>query len=371
MIERLFIDNFRCFVNFEWKPGKLALLLGENGSGKTSVIDVLWGVQALVTLGEDVRSVFPATTRTQWDTRWSQRVELSVRIGEERYTYELVIEHSPEDASQTHVKRESLRADDVQLMGFTDGLLQLFNDDGSSGPALPAYGDRSGLGPIAPHKNNKKLMAFKQWLGEGVACFKPDPRAMSSRTDEPVNFFEGRRLLRNLQNFASWYPSFITHDLEAAFRAKKALEEALPGFEMIVVDKIRPYLQARFSAGQGMPYSVDFGSLSDGQRALIALYVLRHAVVQPGRLIVFDEPDNYVALREIQPWLMEIMDAALAPGGPQVWFVSHHPELLNSLAPAHGTRFFRHDGGPVRIEPFKEHPGLTPSEAVARGWVGE
>jgi predicted ATPase len=251
-------------------------------------------------------------------------------------------------------------------MDFNEGELHLFNDDGSSGPTISARTTRSGLGTIGPHKTNKKLMAFKRWLDEDVWSFKPDPRAMIGRTDAAAEFLQ-----RNLYNFASWYPAFITHDLEAAFRAKEALSQAIPGFDALAVDKTRPQLQARFTAGGARSYAIDFGDLSDGQRALIALHVLRHAVVQPGRLIVFDEPDNYVALREIQPWLMEIMDAALAPGGPQVWFVSHHPELLNRLAPSHGTRFFRQDSGPARIEPFKEHPGLTPSEAVARGWDSE
>ena len=282
MIERLFVDNFRCFVNFEWKPGKLALLLGENGSGKTSIIDVLWGVQALICLGDDVRSWFPSATRTQWDTRWSQRIELTVRLGEDVYTYALVIEHSPEDALKTRVKHEMLLLSKVRLMEFTDGELHLFNDDGTSGPTIPAHGHLSGLAPIAPHKSNRKLMAFKRWLGEDFWCFKPDPRAMGSRTDELMLPFE-RVLHRNLRNFATWYPSFVMHDLDAAFRAKKALEEALPGFETLVVDKSRPYLQARFSAGRGSSYSVDFGDLSDGQRALITLYVLRHAVLPPGQ----------------------------------------------------------------------------------------
>lgn len=366
MIERLFVDNFRCFVNFEWKPGKLALLLGENGSGKTSIIDVLWGVRELIVEEDDVKNWFPSATRTQWDTRREQRIELSARLAEGVYAYELVIEHYPEDANKTRVKKEALRLGDIRLMEFNEGELHFFNDDGSSGPTISARWGRSGLGAIAPHKSNKKLMAFKRWLSEDVWCFKPDPRGMGSRTDDGTV-----RLWRDLHNFASWYPSVITHDLDAAFRAMKALGEALAGFETLTVDKTRPYLQARFTVGAGRSYSVNFGSLSDGQRALIALYVLRHAVVQPGRLIIFDEPDNYVALREIQPWLMEILDTALAPGGPQVWFVSHHPELLNRLAPSHGMRFFRQDGGPVRIEPFKEHPGLTPSEAVARGWVGE
>ena len=31
MIERIYLDNIRSFVNFEWRPERLALLLGRNG----------------------------------------------------------------------------------------------------------------------------------------------------------------------------------------------------------------------------------------------------------------------------------------------------------------------------------------------------
>jgi predicted ATPase len=366
MLERIFVDNFRCFVNFEWKPGKLALLLGENGSGKTSVIDVLSAVQGLIADEDLVRRNFPSTSRTQWDSRREQRIELDVRLGDDAYTYKLVIEHDPDDPSKSRVKHEALLLGNLKLMDFTEGELQIHREDGADGQIISAYGSRSGLGFIAGHPSHKKLTAFKRWISEDVWCFRPDPRAMSPRTDVPAEKLRG-----NLENLAAWYLSFIPQDLEAAVQVKKSLGEVLPGFQTLSPDKARPYLQARFAIGRGAPFSIDFGDLSDGQRMLIALYVLRHAVVRPGRLVVFDEADNYVALSEIQPWLMEIVDAALAPGGPQVWFVSHHPEMLNQLAPSHGTRFFRHESGPARVEPFKGHPGLTPSEAASRGWVGE
>jgi ABC-type molybdenum transport system ATPase subunit/photorepair protein PhrA len=366
MLERIFVDNFRCFVNFEWKPGKLALLLGENGSGKTSIVDVLWAVRGLVIDEEEVRQRFPNSSRTQWDLRREQRVELSVRLGQDIYAYELIIAHDSDDEDMPRVKKEVLRVGDLLLMDSDNGLLRLQTEAGGHGTAVFGNPRRSGLGFIAEHPSNKKLTAFKHWLGENVWCFKPDPRAMVSRTDVSVE-----KLNRNLDNFAAWYRSFVLQDLEAAFSAKKALEEVIPGFETLSVEKTRHYLQARLTVGSGSSYSIDFSDLSDGQRMLITLYVLRHAVVKPGRLIVFDEATNYVALSEIQPWLMEIVDAALASDGPQVWFVSHHPELLNQLAPAHGARFFRQDGGPARVAPFKESPGLTPSEAVARGWESE
>jgi AAA15 family ATPase/GTPase len=69
MIERIYIDNFRTLVNFEWKPGRLALLLGDNGTGKTSVIDALWGVFALISLEDELQKWFASDSRTRWESR--------------------------------------------------------------------------------------------------------------------------------------------------------------------------------------------------------------------------------------------------------------------------------------------------------------
>jgi predicted ATPase len=38
MLTRLYIDNFRCFVKFEYRPARTQLILGANGSGKSSPI---------------------------------------------------------------------------------------------------------------------------------------------------------------------------------------------------------------------------------------------------------------------------------------------------------------------------------------------
>jgi len=76
-----------------------------------------------------------------------------------------------------------------------------------------------------------------------------------------------------------------------------------------------------------------------------------------------------VALREIQPWLIELVDRTRTTAG-QCLLISHHPELINYLAPSQGVRFFRDDLGPVRTQPFQttEDERLLPAEIVARGW---
>lgn len=293
-------------------------------------------------------------------------IELDVRLGEQVFTYKLVVEHSKHEPQKSRVKRETLRSDDKILMDFDAGDLHLSRDDGSAGPIVTSDWAKSGLGGIAPGKDNRRLTFFKRWLADDLWYLCPDPRRISSRTDEEVEL-----LAPDLSNFASWVPLWMATDFPAAMRATQALQKALDGFQTLQVSKNVPRLEARFALADGSNYDVDFDDLSDGQRQLCALYFLRHAVLRPDRLVMLDEPDNYVALREIQPWLTEVMDLALAAEGPQVWFVSHHPELLNQLAPEHGTVFFRDRGGPTRIRPFVGTEGLTAAETVARGWEGE
>jgi predicted ATPase len=365
VITRIYVDNFRSLVNFEWKPGKLALLLGENGSGKSSVIDAVWGIRALIATQGELRRWFPAASRARWEKRFDLNIELDVQIDDRAYAYKLTIEHSEQDPNKSRVKRETLHLGDQVLMDFADGDLQLFRDTGAKGPLVSGDWTRSGLGAIAAGKDNKRLTAFKQWLRDDLWFLRPDPRVMSSRTDEDID-----ELTSNLSNFASWLPRWVAQDFNGAMRATQALQQVLDGFQALQVSRTAPKLEATFLLEDSRPYGVDFSELSDGQRQLCGLYFIRHALLQPGRLIIFDEPDNYVALREVQPWLSEVLELSLSAGGPQVWFISHHPELLNQLAPSHGTRFFRRRG-PTRVEPFEGTEGLTAAEAVARGWDGE
>ena len=41
MIKEIYIDNFKCLVNFRINPKTFQLWLGDNGVGKTTVLDAL------------------------------------------------------------------------------------------------------------------------------------------------------------------------------------------------------------------------------------------------------------------------------------------------------------------------------------------
>ncbi len=89
-----------------------------------------------------------------------------------------------------------------------------------------------------------------------------------------------------------------------------------------------------------------------------------------GHTVLIDEPENYVSLPEIQPWLMELNDAC-GGGFPQAVLISHHPELIDYLGPECGKWIERDPLGPTRVKdlPKQIEKGLKLSEQIARGWT--
>ena len=60
MIHGFYADNFRCLLNFDLELDEANVLLGANGSGKTSVLSILKKIQDLIVRGSKVGEVFPA-----------------------------------------------------------------------------------------------------------------------------------------------------------------------------------------------------------------------------------------------------------------------------------------------------------------------
>ncbi|HEY3245757.1 MAG TPA: AAA family ATPase, partial [Phycisphaerae bacterium] len=128
--------------------------------------------------------------------------------------------------------------------------------------------------------------------------------------------------------------------------------------------------------GKGAKKPPEFllGELSDGQRVLIGLYAVLHFALKPGATLCFDEPDNFIALREVQPWLTKVLDRTEDDdSAAQVLIVSHHPELLNRMAFRDGLLLDRPGGRHTRVRPFDDpsQTGLSAAELVARGWERE
>ncbi len=64
MLSHLYADNFRCLVNFEWTLGRIVLLLGPNGVGKSTLFDLLERLRRLVVDGARIDDGFSSADLT-------------------------------------------------------------------------------------------------------------------------------------------------------------------------------------------------------------------------------------------------------------------------------------------------------------------
>ena len=84
---------FECLTNLELELDEANVFLGANGTGKTSVLEVLRKIQDLISRGRRVDEIFPARDLTQSQDRDSQRFEIETCIDSQSYRYELTVEH--------------------------------------------------------------------------------------------------------------------------------------------------------------------------------------------------------------------------------------------------------------------------------------
>jgi energy-coupling factor transporter ATP-binding protein EcfA2 len=368
MLTRLYATNYRCLVNFEFKPNAKQLIIGRNGVGKTTVLEVLGMLRDITVSGNPVGAYLGGGTRTGWQDVAEQRFEVDVANKDGAYRYTLVVD---EKGSPPHarVKQETLEFNGMPLFRFEEGEIGLFNDQQKFQPSVkfPFDWNRPGLATVEEgRKDNTKLTWFKRWL-RGLAHIQINPWAMSARSER-----EAREPAKDLSNFADWYRHLRLESGDAMFKAMADIRDSVPGFQALDAKEagldVR-VLQVAVTSAASRRIELPFHYLSEGQRALIALYVLLYCAAGEDRTLLIDEPDNFIALAEIQPWLMKLLDRVDETGG-QVILVSHHPELLDQLADQGGVLLDRPGGGETRVRPFEppENSGLTASEIIARGW---
>lgn len=368
MLTRLYVDNFRALVNCDLPLARRSLLMGANGTGKSTFGDVLVRLQWMLLGQAKTDDIFTVDTLTRWQSARQQRIEMDVAGLEGAYQYEIVIEHrdaASADLPRTRIRREMLSLNACPLYSFEDGSVQLFRDDHSHASDYPFDSGRSPLGTIAPRNDNQKLTWFVRWL-QTLAVLKPNPPAM-------LDLVEGDQfmLVSDAVNFAAWYHAMSAADKRRDRTLHDALMNVLPGFDALNFEPAGPnrwLLRADFQRN-GQRLMLRFKELSDGQRALILLYSVLYFLLQEGRTVFLDEPDNFIALDEIQPWLLSATDI-VDGGSGQLVLCSHHPEIFNQWAVSRGLVTERDGCGPVRIRKFASAPGvgLAPAESIARGW---
>lgn len=385
MLTKIYIHNYKCLVNFEWKPGKQNLFIGENGSGKSAVFEAIRSLKGLATGGVEIEEAFAINSQTQWLKENKQTI--SIEINDKEYgifEYELIIEHKQELKAQ-RVFAEKLRLNKTNLLIFEGGEVTLYKK--TSGTALNPFSfdwRKSFLANVLTRPENKEIIRFKAIL-KRLSVAKIVPPTFEYSTEK-----ESDEIKTNFSNFLSWYKK-ISNKQGVIFALLESLKAGpLPYFQSLEF-KGGPIftLDVRLKTAESKSYAFDFRQLSDGQKMLIALYALlfwakEPASVEPEEqqeiyenlptLLFLDEPANFVSLAEIQPWLKELR-AVLDDTPLQVFLTSHNPEIINYLCLPNDTmtgvfKLERPEGTHTRIHNVTiNDEGLAPAELLARGWL--
>jgi predicted ATPase len=367
MLKRIYVDNYKCLVNFDLKFDAINLFLGPNGSGKSTVFEVLQKLRAIVNGDSRISEEFKPDSRTRWQNSPLQSFEVEISKDNRTYRYELAVEYSKNEQT-ARVKHERLWLDNQPLLKFEGQEARIYKDDFSEGSNFPFDGSRSVI---------EFLPLFNQWITQfkvrmnEILVVQIAPGLIGDATDKAEPYPS-----RWMDNYSSWY-QFLSRDQSWVFELTNHLREVLPGFENFrFVREIEnvEILKAVFSGqdgNKGMKREYRFAELSDGQRALIVLFTLLVAAQKENHVLCIDEPENFLALPEIQPWLIQLYDSC-NEGKTQALLISHHPELINYLlASPVGVWFEREANTPVRVKQIvaESNGGLPVSELIARGWL--
>lgn len=361
MIRRIYIHNFRSFVNFEWNPPLASVLVGANGSGKSALIEALAVLKALVVAGLAVDETSSPAARTVWLDEPAQKFEIELDRGAHWFRYVLTVRF---DERRNGAVFEELYADGALLYRSGEGKVELFGDDPPAATArasIPFDRRRSFISALEPRADNVRIVAFRDAI-QSIWMLKPDAMRLGAAATEDTFF-----LRDDLSNFASWYRARLVEDPDAADALRKDLGAAMRGFSVL---RLAPRSQAvhdlvvRFEFG-GRTHELGWSTLSDGQRLLIALYGALRFGLRQASVIALDECENFLDPTEIQPWFRAIGDAA-AEAHQQLLVVSHHPEAIDYLAADAVWRMWRDGSGHTRIAPVEadQDAGITAYEAV-------
>ncbi|MDX1973959.1 MAG: AAA family ATPase [Candidatus Sumerlaeia bacterium] len=379
MIKRLEVKNYKNLVDFSADFSPVSLLMGSNGTGKSSVFEVLQGIRELVVNNELCSTAFSFITFSRYsdDLPYQQSFELTFACKDSEVVYSLEIEKNLEE--EPTIRREEIREKSGVLYRFESGKVTLYCDNHETLSEYTSNANRSVLSTLILKKNQSKLSTIIEFLRNTHII------QATNRNRSGLAVGEIPNISRDEQLFLNWYRYLKKEYPDCPEKINNDLREVIPNFDYfdilesnhIAITKrvVCNFTRSNKSSSIGPSSDLDnsffitFSQLSDGQRSLIMFYSLLHYMIKRPAIVCIDEPENFLALEEVQPLIHRFMDAVEDNPGSQLIVASHHPEFFNLLAVNHGIVFRRGADGGVVAKKFSvpEDILLTVSELVARG----
>ena len=371
MLTRIHLHNYNCFVSFELALSQRLLIVGSNGSGKSSLWEALACIQDVAVRGHDVADAFPTRALTRWLHEDLQRFALEFQLGPDRYRYELQVIHDRKRRVPTvALERVTLEGDAARsLYEIKDGKVHLYGDHPSPSPRTTFdFGrKRSFLPDLEERHDNQRLIAVRKAL-DAIWLLAPSRRFGSTATDDAY------WLDRRGQNLTAWLRGLFAERAGVSAALLEDLQPIMAGLRDIGMKPISKEVRelSLTFRGAGIDYPIAVDELSDGQRVLLMLYAFRRGISDRAATAFVDEPETGLAPHEMQPWLAA-MSADVEERGGQFLAASHHPAVVDYMSPHRAVRLFRPGGMAVCSDEvtLETTGGARVSEWLSQPWAYE
>lgn len=345
--------------------------MGSNGAGKSTVFEVLQKLQSFIQDQDKLNKIFHYSTLTRWQDSLVQEFELEIDIQSDTFTYQFAVGFHA-DTHEPSISYERLWQNDELLSKYEENIFVV--DFQSSTADLPwrrsedVVFDRTLFTLIADTPTTKDIIRFRRAIGR-LLVVQIIPSSLEMDSEK-----ESRVLQPDAKNFVSWYRYISEQSQGNVLEITQELSEILDGFRYFKLEERGSYFRELWVVFDGDDEVVQyrFDELSDGQRKLIVLYTILTYAKNQNYVVCIDEPANYLALEEVQPWAVALDDIC-SDGTLQALITSHHPELINYLVFSKAAIWFSRENNRAKTTaapfPAQNDYDLPVTELVARGWV--
>jgi len=314
MIRRLYIDNYKCFSNFELRLDKLpcSMIIGSNGSGKSTVAEVLSLFGAIGRGNADINDIMPRYARSVLKTeRSSPTITLEIEVGDTTRTWQYSLCVEPDGISYKIVSEKLSRGETVLL---DRGKLHL------SDTVIA-------MAVISDETSGARHIADMRSMLAAIYVLRPVPQMMRASAATNTGYF----LNVDASNFASWLPNVMAHDNNAYSAFREYLQCVFPDFANVELVNTtvegRTFMVGFKTGNSGEIVSLGFDRLSDGEKCqFIAASLIALNAHVPNLTVFWDEPDNYITTSEVAYLLPALCNSFQKRG--QLIVSSHSREAI-------------------------------------------
>ena len=388
MLTHFKVSNYKCLVDVELPLTPIHVIIGQNDSGKTSLLE------AMLALSRSAEMPLSEA----FEGKWTGRELVNEQQSEPRIRFDAHYETPPPTRSFDYrlelifpsPDRACYRTDEFLTTDKREIRLPLYSNFAGAGPFKVSPDVRTAVAHRSDHMI--ELRHLVQPLAEMMwpaAYYRLEPRAMALPAIADLN----RKFRMEVDGFglSSLLEDIKDFDDELFLALRRDFCTLFPQFKRVYLEKDTAY--SRTYDGAGVPSQGANGvgkairletrdgntilvqHASDGVILFLGILALMYTP-KPPRLILIEEPEKGIyppRLEEVIRLLRRLSEVELNKNpAPQIIMTTHSPYLLSFFQPEEATFLSRREKmGSVRARPFRDVPSIHERLGGGEFYLGE